>query len=281
MGHSITAKRLALKPGLTKGASMNIRIASIALLLGSLSATPLAGHPSHSTKADESPRTIVVVVAHPDDELFFAPALHGLAEAGHTVNLVFATNGDQGPGVSDMQPGAALASARIAEAHCSAKALGADTLYRLGLGDGTLANQARKEGSAANRLRAELGEYIEGAATVITWGPEGGYGHSDHRMVSSVVTQLVQAMPAGERPTLLYPALIHAPLPDVLAQQGWTLTAPDLADVNYTYNDADLAAATAATQCHKTQFDDATRAALVPGFDAAVWKGVVSFRRAF
>lgn len=259
---------------------MNFAIHASALALPTLSAAPVYAHPgAHSDEAKA--RKVVVVLAHPDDELVFAPAIHGMAREGVNIDLVYATNGDQGPGVSGMPTGPELARARISEAHCSMEALGVKQMFRLGLGDGTLGIQARRADSAANQMRDELGEYLEDATTIITWGPEGGYGHSDHRMVSSVVTQLVQALPAEKRPTLLYPALINAPLPDILAKQGWTLTAPDLADVNYTYTKADLAAASAATQCHKTQFDDATRAALVPSFDAAVWKGMVSFRRAF
>ena len=256
-------------------------LSAATLALATLAAAPLGAHPSHTAPKEQTPRSIVVVLAHPDDELVFAPALHGLAKAGHSVTLVFATNGDQGPGVSGLEPGDAVAKARIAEAQCSLKALGAKQMYRLALGDGTLGTLARQKGSSAKQLLDEIGEYIEGATTVITWGPEGGYGHSDHRMVSAVVTQHVQSLAPEDRPTLLYPALVNAPLPDFLIDQGWTTTAPDLATVDYEYNAADLAAANAATQCHTTQFDEATRNALVPGFDALVWKGKVSFRPAF
>ena len=254
--------------------------ASLALGTASLAAAHPAHAPEHAPEHD-GPYKVVVVLAHPDDELVFAPAIHGLAKGGFEVTVVFATNGDQGPGVSGMKPGNALAKARIAEAHCSTNALGVTQMYRLALGDGTLGIEARKQGSAAKRMLGEIGEYLEGATKVITWGPEGGYGHSDHRMVGAVVTQHLQSLPPAERPELLYPALVNSPLPDMLVEQGWTTTSPDLAPVDYAYNPADLAAATTATQCHKTQFDDATRAALVPGFDALVWKGKVSFRKAF
>lgn len=280
MGYSLTSLRLALKPGLAKIGAMKKLLSAAALGIASLSTAPLSAHPSHGSP-DVKPRVVVAVLAHPDDELVIAPALAGMARAGVDVRLIYATDGDQGPGVSDMKPGAALARARRDEAVCSMKALGAERMIPLELGDGTLGALARRKDSAANHLRESLGRHLEGATTVITWGPEGGYGHSDHRMVSAVVTQLLQAMPKAARPTLLYPALIHGPLPETLARQGWSLTAPDLATVNYRYDDTDLAASDTATQCHKTQFDEATRAALVPGFDAAVWKGAVSFRRAF
>lgn len=224
---------------------------------------------------------VVVVLAHPDDELVFAPALSVMAREGLSIHLIFATDGDQGPGVSGMAPGADLAMKRRMEGFCSGMALRVDIVGPLALGDGTLGLRANDPQSAANRLAERLKPYLADAVTVITWGPDGGYGHADHRMVSAVVTQLVQAMPAEKRPRLLYPALINTPLPEPLASQGWAITAPDLATVRYRYTAADLAAANKAAQCHRTQFDDATRAMIVPGFDAAVWKGEVAFRLAF
>ena len=57
-------------------------------------------------------RPVMVILAHPDDELPMAPALSALARAEADVRLVYATSGDAGPGVSQLEPGAALAAAR-------------------------------------------------------------------------------------------------------------------------------------------------------------------------
>ncbi len=253
------------------------RLSAAALVL---CAMPLAG--PLAEPAEDAPHPhVVVILAHPDDELAFAPALHRMAREGHEVSLVFATTGDQGPGVTEMERGAELGRVRMGEAACSKAALGAARVVSLDLGDGTLGFEARREGSAANRLLAALPALIAGADTVITFGPEGGYGHSDHRITGAVVTQYVQSLGAAERPRLLYPALVHAPLPEPLARQGWSLTAPDLASARAPYDAVDLAAVIQAAQCYKTQFDDATRAMIAPGFDQLVWKGEVRFRPAF
>lgn len=227
--------------------------------------------------------TILAVLAHPDDELVFAPMLAAAARQGANVRLLFVTSGDAGPGVSQFEPGEALAEARRAEAMCSASALGAEAQFLSGYGDGTLTQTPRAPGSPAKRLLDELSGTLAAQSPdlVITWGPDGGYGHGDHRMVSAIVTQVVQAAPAERRPRLLYPAMVHDPLPEVLQRQGWTLTAPELANASYPYDEADLAAAGSATQCHETQFDEATRGFLAPGFHAMVWKGEVRFRPAF
>ncbi len=39
---------------------------------------------------------------------------------------------------------------------------------------------------------------------VVTWGPDGGYGHPDHRMVSNIATQLSRAGAPGMPERLLY-----------------------------------------------------------------------------
>ncbi len=234
-------------------------------------------------QADDDAREIVVVLAHPDDELVVAPALAGEVRTGANVRLVFVTSGDAGPGVSDFAPGAQLAAAREEEARCAARALGIEQVTFLRFGDGTLSQRPRSADSPMRALLPVLESEILGTEPeiVVTWGPDGGYGHGDHRMVSVLVTQILQEKAPEDRPLLYYPALINTPLPPVLESQGWATTARDLASFRYYYSDTDLEAANAATQCHKTQFDEATRAALVPGFHAAVWQGSVAFREAF
>jgi LmbE family N-acetylglucosaminyl deacetylase len=42
---------------------------------------------------------------------------------------------------------------------------------------------------------------------LITWGPDGGYGHPDHRIVSSIVTQLARAGAPGVPQRVFYASL--------------------------------------------------------------------------
>ncbi|KPP94795.1 PIG-L family deacetylase [Erythrobacter sp. HL-111] len=228
-------------------------------------------------------RSILVVLAHPDDELVVAPALAAAVREGVRVRILYATSGDAGPGVSEFEPGEALGRVRRQEARCAGDALGAEIRFLGGIADGTLTERPRAEGSPARRfMDLFTSAFLETVPdTVITWGPEGGYGHGDHRMVSALVTEALQTLPAGDRPALLYPIIVNAPLPAPLIEQGWSPAASDLASVRVAYDEADLAAADAAARCHATQFDEATRAMIAPGFHAAVWKGEVSFRNAF
>ena len=234
-----------------------------------------------ATQAQPQPQRVLVVVAHPDDELFMAPAIAALAREGADVAIYFATAGDAGPGVSGLAPGAQLAERRIAEAWCSIEALGVSTLLGAEHPDGKLGLAAHHEGSPARALSASFAEQFALSDLVLTWGPDGGYGHADHRMVSALATQTVQAMPAATRPKLLYVGIPNGTLPPLPQMASWATTDPALLTETIAYTASDLAAATTAAQCHETQFDAYSRDGMMAMFDGTIWRGKVHFRPAF
>jgi len=234
-----------------------------------------------NARGDAAPQNVLVVVAHPDDELFMAPAIAALARQGADVAIFYATAGDAGPGVSGIAPGDELAERRIAEAWCAVEALGVTTLLGAEHGDGKLGVAAHHQGSPARELAVSFKEQFALSDLVLTWGADGGYGHADHRMVSALATQIVQAMPSAERPKLLYVGIPAGRLPAVPEMAQWAITDPALLTESIAYTPADLAAAAAAAKCHVTQFDAATRAGMMPLFDATIWRGKVHFRPAF
>ncbi|UIP07553.1 PIG-L family deacetylase [Erythrobacter sp. SDW2] len=250
-------------------------------IITALALAAMAMTASGALAQDSTPRRVIAIVAHPDDEVFIAPVLARLAREGAELTLVFATDGDQGPGVSGMEKGAALARVRQGEARCSAAALQASVTHFFGLGDGTLGTLAHLPDSSAQRFEAQLEALLGGGDydLALTWGPDGGYGHADHRMVSAITTEVIQRMGAG-RPQLLYPGFRNGTLPPVPEIQSWATLDPALLPIAMPYEPADLAAASAALQCHKTQFDETVRAGLIPLFDQSVWGGALHLREA-
>lgn len=226
--------------------------------------------------APAQPQRVVVVLAHPDDELTMAPAIAALARQGSRVRLVYATPGDAGPGFSGLPKGEALGAVRRAEAECAGKALGAAEVIHLGFGDGKLADHVR-DGSLAKALQGHVAQ----ADLVLTWGPDGGYGHADHRLASAIATQIAQGQPADVRPRVLYVGLPLGSTAALPPLGDWAETDPALLTAGIAYTPADLAAASQATACHVTQFDEATRGAMAAAFDATIWRGRVHFRPAF
>jgi len=109
------------------------------------------------------PKTVLAVFAHPDDEVFVGPLLAHYARQGAKVHLAIVTDGEKGTSPhAGIPAGPELASVR--------------------------AEVAQEIGKLMARLRPDV---------VITWGPDGGYGHPDHRLVGDVVTQVVQAGAEG------------------------------------------------------------------------------------
>src|SRR4051812_43187627 len=155
--------------------------------------------------AAQSTRPILAVFAHPDDERVIGPLLSRLAREGRETHLVIATDGSQGiRDFANIPAGPALAAARTREAQCAADRLGVRKLHILGLPDGGLAS-FETLGSLHRGLAAII-DSLKPAA-IITFGPEGGTGHPDHRLVGDVTTQIVQADARHANIDLLYASL--------------------------------------------------------------------------
>ncbi len=130
--------------------------------------------------------TMVAVWAHPDDEAFLSAGLMAqAAEAGSRVVCVTATRGEHGTADPWRWPPARLAAVRERELAASLTVLGVKEHHWLGIEDGRCATVSPIGPVATiSRLIREVG-----ADTVVTFGPDGLTGHSDHRAVSRWTTQ--------------------------------------------------------------------------------------------
>jgi LmbE family N-acetylglucosaminyl deacetylase len=135
--------------------------------------------------------TIVAFHAHPDDEvLLTGGTLARLAAEGHRVVIVVATDGIVGLAT---RPGTRN---RLAELHASAARLGAARVVHLGYADSGHGPVLYPDppdrprfvradpGEAAAKLAALIRE--EHADLLLSYDPQGGYGHRDHVRVHEV-----------------------------------------------------------------------------------------------
>jgi len=241
---------------------------------------------SMPSAAQRPPRTLVVLLAHADDETAASPVLARYAREGVRVHLIVATDGSGGSGAqatlqrSENGPvGDALVKARAEEARCSAAALGAQAPVLLGFTDGKLGDYLSDRTLLA-RLTDQIGAEIARLRpdVVITWGPDGGTGHPDHRLVSAIATQLLRTGAPGMPERLFYmyfPEDLYTLTPQRTPPplfypraQFFTMHVP--------FTPADLAAAQAAMACHGTQFNPDQLKVLQPGF-AQLWNGKIAF----
>ena len=224
----------------------------------------------------EKPRTLVTIWAHPDDELSVGPLLARYAREGVRVHIIIATDGSQGAANTSVPRGPEIAKLRADEARCAAEALGIQPPVLLGFPDGALGDY-RADPALLMRLTARIQEEVERLRpdAVITWGPDGGSGHPDHRLVSAVVTQLARAGAPGMPSRVFYSSIPGDAMramnpergaPPFLAPQASHLT------VRVPFRPADLEAAGRSLACHKTQFPEAAIPRLMTAMQG-VWNG--------
>lgn len=230
--------------------------------------------------AQESPHTLVAVFAHPDDERIVGPLLARYAREGHDVHLVIATDGRLGVREHAGVPaGDSLAAVRAEEARCAARALGIAPPILVGLEDAGLASFA-----SLQRLREEIRRIFRELEpdAVITFGPEGGTGHPDHRLTGVVVTEVVQAGGAGVPQALYYASLPAERMENAPPARPQVTPMPrKLLSVTVPYEPRDFEAGRQAFACHATQYTpeemDAILRYLAHGFDGAIhlrpWTG--------
>ena len=240
--------------------------------------------PAH---AQDRPRTLVALLAHADDETAASPVFARYAREGVMVYLIIASDGAGGSGTQtyltrpDSGPtGAALAAVRAEEARCAATHIGAREPIPLDFPDGKLGDYLGDRGLVA-RLTQRIAEEIERLRpdVVVTWGPDGGTGHPDHRMVSNIATQLLRTGAPGMPDRLFYmylPAEMfrlanpQRGAPPLLIPQAKYFT------VQVPFTPADLEAAKQAMACHHTQFSAEMIQRMAPELER-VWNGKIGF----
>jgi LmbE family N-acetylglucosaminyl deacetylase len=263
----------------------------IAYVIGLASFIALSLSAPGSAGAQARSRVLVAVLAHPDDEGVAGPVLARYAREGVQVHVIIASNGEQGVGANPaflraqaITAGEALSKMRIEEARCSATALGANPPILLGFPDGKLGDYAGDRSllyRLTDRIAGELQRLHPDA--LITWGPDGGTGHPDHRLVSELVTQLVRAGAPGATERLFYMYIPAEGLAAMNPQRGAPpLLVPEAKylTTHVAFAPPDLEAAKRSMTCHRSQFSPELIERMFP-LQARSWNGSVTFAPAY
>lgn len=213
-----------------------------------------------TASGQDGSRTLLAVFAHPDDETSVGPLLARYAREGVTVYLAIATDGQKGVREhAGIPAGEKLATKRAGEARCACKALGIEPPILIGLEDGAMEEEPNKAAFVreVTRLFAELKP-----DAVITWGPDGLSGHTDHRIVSSIVTEVYQdaETPPGQLYYVGFATESVAKLTQMLEAQGrgMPLAMRTMRErylpVRIAYEEQDGAANARSLACHESQY---------------------------
>jgi LmbE family N-acetylglucosaminyl deacetylase len=237
------------------------KIASF-LLLGVMVAAIWQCAPSDSNnQAPNSSRVILTIFAHPDDESTVSPVLAKYAAEGVKVYLAIATDGRLGITEHAKIPaGDSLATTRTQELICAAEKLGIEPPIQFGLHDQLKMGEGYGPvHDQLNTMREKVKELFTSLKpdVVITWGPSGWTGHHDHRLVSTVVTEVFQSQEWGKPTQLYYSEIPTGNLPANSPMQFATVDAKFLT-VKIPIAEADYEKAKASWLCHKSQYTPET-----------------------
>ena len=228
------------------------------------------------TVRDLSGYRVVAVHAHPDDEaITTAGALADLSARGADVLVVTCTLGEEGEVIGEpyqhlvVDEADQLGGFRIQELRRSLDAIGARGQFLGGAGrfrdSGMAGSPASRNprgvvnsGDVGGEKLAAIFE-AEKPHLVITYGPDGGYGHPDHIRVHEIthaaaervdVPRIMWAVRLAEETAALMPA--EAPEGWRLPEDG-ELDGVDTSDIRVELNDAAYSAKVEAMHAHATQ----------------------------
>jgi LmbE family N-acetylglucosaminyl deacetylase len=249
----------------------------------------LAFKPSQPVPQARVPRTLVAVLAHADDETSAAPILARYAREGVQVYLLIATDGGQGTGMAaargeTVQAGQDMVRARAEEARCSADALALKPPILLSFPDGKLGDYIGDRTLIA-RLTQTLADELQRLHpdAIVTWGPEGGTGHPDHRIVGNIVTQLRRTGAPGVPERIFYMYLPGDAMRAMNPQRGeppLLVPNPRYVTAHVPFKPEDLQAAARSMVCHKSQISDEVAQRVLTAA-TKFWNGAIPLIPAF
>lgn len=181
---------------------MKIPLLIFSVILVLFSCKEQNGTKQESGLASNKDKSLMVIFAHPDDEIVISPILSKYANEGVDIHSVIVTDGSKGVTPhANIPAGDALAKVRSEEALCVTKTLGIAPPIFLDYIDGDL---ALKENiyTLDDKIDSLFAKYQPDV--VITFGPGGQYGHPDHRIVSNIVTEVFQREASESLQQLLY-----------------------------------------------------------------------------
>ena len=140
--------------------------------------------------------SLLIVLAHPDDEIFHGGVLAHLSERGVRVTLACATDGEAGKAHPSVRPVEDLGALRVGELGLSCARLGIEEPLLLRFHDSARKERQRHDDphALANVDMLDVEAAIRGIIAdvkphvIVTFEPHGGYYHPDHLAIQRATT---------------------------------------------------------------------------------------------
>ena len=212
-------------------------------------------------------KRLLAIFAHPDDESTVAPILARYSREGVVVHVIIATDGRYGTNDhSGLKAGDGLVKIRRSEMRCSAAALGVELTHldyhdQLRAAEGYDGHIPHVRG-----LILDVADVISQVQpdVIITWGPDGGSNHMDHRLVGDTVTGVFLSRDWDKPMSLFYYGTPASQIDDenVRALYG---VADEYMTTVVSYLPEDIEAAEKSMRCHTSQFTEADVERMISG----------------
>lgn len=144
-------------------------------------------------------KTLLSVLAHPDDESFgMGGTLAKYAASGVVVHLICATRGEAGEVDQEYLEGySSIADLRVDELNCAVKELGIEPVHLLDYRDSGMTGSVDNNNPQAlinapmDQVAGQIADFIREIKpqVVLTFDPIGGYRHPDHIFIHEAATR--------------------------------------------------------------------------------------------
>lgn len=201
-------------------------------------------------------KTILVILAHPDDETAIGPVIAKLTKENKII-LLIATDGRYGVRQhAGNIKGDTLTAIRKKELQCSCRELAIDSLIHLNYHDGMgVITGVGEYFKQTKEMREEIKSIIAkiNPHLIITFGPDGDTGHSDHRNIGNIVTEVILRESWVDQIPLYYLAWKREQS-DQLGGLGYM--ADEYINVAITFTDEEEQVNWKALKCHSSQYPE-------------------------
>lgn len=206
----------------------------------------------HCASGQSDKKTILGIFPHPDDENMIGHVLAKYARLGHHVYVIIATDGKNGTRVTKIPAGDSLGFLRQQESICACEKLKINPPIYLHIERLDTKFGVRPYLNNRKKFMAALDLYIRKLQpdVLLTFGPDGEYGHSEHIVTGAVVTELLLREGWVDKYPLYFPADIKEDATDA-NELGYVDR--QYLNLNISYSDEDELKMFEAARCYVTQ----------------------------
>lgn len=207
----------------------------------------------YSVNGQAKSKVIVGVFPHPDDENMIGHVLAKYARLGHKVYVIIATDGKDGTRVTKVPAGDSLGRLRLKETICACGKLGINPPIYLHIDRLDTKFGVRAYLSGREKMMEDLKFHIQKLQPdlLLTFGPEGEYGHSEHIVTGAIVTELLLREGWVDKYPLYFPADVKE---DVMDDSGNGYVDRQYLNLKIRYADEDERKMFEAAKCYTTQY---------------------------